>query len=376
MSLDLPGRLDLHRIARRYVLSRQRDLDPAIVDTRGSDADLFLSSQAFVADAVVRQVAAAVATLLFGSARGDDLDRIVLDRCGGPGNEPAARKGAAAALVDLSFSRPNTLAGAGSIPIGTRVVSIPGGVEYVTAEVAAFGAGVLSVAPVVARAVSAGKAFQVGANALRKFAQAPFDPTIAVNNPAPAAGGEDRESDGEYLERARDLWRTARRGILAAIELGARSVPGISSAMAVEELTPIAQPARVVNLYVADSSGVASRPLGRAVVERLLDYRAAGITVVVTLSTPQLVAVKLALAFLPGVQTVALSEEIRAAVFAYVNSLPVNGPLYRSALSQVLQRFAPRGLVPQASSVVVPAGDLIPEPGQTLRVRLEDVALE
>lgn len=372
--MDLLTRLDLRRIGRNYLLARSTKLDPSIVDTLGSDADIFIGSQSFVADAQTRQTAAGIASLLYGSARGDDLDRLVLDRNGGVGNEAAARKGAAAALVDLRFSRATVAAGSGSLPIGTRVATDTG-VEYVVTETVAFGASTLVVEPVIARAVSAGKAFQVGANNLRNIRGPKFDSTIQVTNPLAAAGGEDREGDGEYVGRARDFWRTQRRGILAAIELGARSVPGIASAQAVEELTPLAQPARVVRLYIADSSGVASRPLGAAVVRAVTEWRAAGIAVVPYLSTPQLVAVRLSLSFLAGTESVSLAEEVRAAVFGFANSLPVNGPLLRADLLAVLRHFVPRGLVLAGSTVLDPAGDLVPAPGQTLRVRFEDVTL-
>src|SRR5260221_476101 len=87
------------------------------------------------------------------------------------------------------------------------------------------------------------------------------DATLQVTNPLTTAGGEDVEDDDTFRARIRDFWRTARRGILAAIEFGAKTVPGVVSAQAVEALSVGAAPARVVNLYIADSSGVSSEAL-------------------------------------------------------------------------------------------------------------------
>ena len=152
-------------------------------------------------------------------------------------------------------------------------------------------------------------------------------------------------------------------------------MPGISSASASEALSSIGQPARVVHLFVADSSGVASAPLAEQVRRSLLDFRAAGIAVVVNTSIPQIVSVQLKLQFLAGADTTLIGELARAAVVEHLNSLPVNGTLLRASLFQVLQRFAPNGLIVSDQSVAAPTGDVVPTPGQTIRTRLENVTL-
>src|SRR5262249_709545 len=122
--------------------------------------------------------------------------------------------------------------------------------------------------------------------------------------------------------------------------------------IAIEALTPGGMPARVVNLFIADSSGVASAALGRKVAAALLDFRAAGIAVVISLSIPQIVDVLLHLMFQAGVDSAALVETVRAAIVEYVNSLPVSAPLTRAALLSLLQRFAADGLIVNEASVV------------------------
>lgn len=366
--MDLPSRLDLYSVGRSYVLQRANKIDPFTVDVEGSDVNIFVGSASVVGDKIVKQLGYSIARLFLDGAFDEDLDRLAFDRYG------LTRKGASAALGNVSLSRASFANGAGTIPSGTVLLST-GGFEYITTQAATFGASVLTGVTANVRASQAGKAPQASANQLTKFKNPSslFDPTIQVNNPASTAGGEDVEDDDTFKNRVRDFWNTARRGVLAAIEFGALTVPGVVSAQASEVLTGTALPARVVNLYISDSTGVASQALASQVQQALLDYRAAGIAVLVSTSIPQIVPVQLALTFQSGVDTVTLSQLVAAAVVGFINSLPVNGPLYLADLYSVLQRFAPDGLVITQSTVIAPAGDIIPAVGQTLRTTITNV---
>jgi uncharacterized phage protein gp47/JayE len=352
------------------MLSRARRITPALVDTEGSDANLFVGSTAFMAAAVARQCGDRVAALLLESAQKEDLDRYAWDRY------QELRKGASPALGLTRLFRPTAAAGAGSISVGTKLLTL-GGIEYVTTTQADFGLAQTDNAAADVRAVQAGKAFQVGANQIRRFDNpgALFDKTIQVTNDVATAGGEDREDDPTFRARVRAFWLTARRGVLSAIEAGARAVPGVVSAMASEALTSGGQPARVVTLAIADSSGVANAALAARVSTSLLDYRAAGIAVVIATSIPDLVTVKLKLQFNSGVNTSAVTVAVRAALFEFVNSLPVNGTLYRADVYSVLRRFVSQGLRVPEDTVVEPTGDVVPGPGRTLRTRLSDITV-
>jgi uncharacterized phage protein gp47/JayE len=364
--LDLPSRLTLYALGRGYLAQRAGKIDQGQVDILGSDANIFVGSQSVVAYSTVLQLGYSVSRLFLDGASGDDLDRLAFDRYG------LTRKGASPALGAVQFVRPTFAAGAGSIVVGT-VLQTLSGVQYVTITPAAFGASDTgSTGDVTAnvRAVQAGSINQVGSNSITRFASVGslFDQTILVTNPLPTAGGEDVENDDTFRARIRNFWNTARRGVLSAIEQGALTVPGVVSAQAVEVINGVGQPARIVQLYIADSTGVASAALAAQVQTALLDYRAAGIYVAITGSIPLIVNVSLALTYNAGVDTITLGGLIQAAVIGFVNSLPVNGPLYLSQLYSVLQRFVADGLVPSHASVIAPTGDLIPAPGQTLRV--------
>jgi hypothetical protein len=99
------------------------------------------------------------------------------------------------------------------------------------------------------------------------------------------------------------------------------------------------------------------------------------VAVIIATSVPELVTVLLALKFAVGSDTVTISANVRAAIVGFINSLGVNQPLLRNDLGAVLSRFRSDGLIPDAATIASPLGDLYPDPGQTLRARLEDVTV-
>lgn len=375
--MEILSRHDLHEIGREYVHSRARRIDPRVVDTQGSDANLFVGASAFIGAAVSNQIGQGVADLFLDSCFGEQLDRYVFDRY------RLIRLGAAAALGTVVFSRPSAAVGAGSIATGTKLVTLTG-IEYITLEDGTFVPGALT-ASVTVRASQAGKSFQIGANGIRKFddIQLIFDKSIQVNNPEACAGGEDVEDDDTFKQRVKNFWQAQRRGTLGAIEFGALLVPGVTSASATDELDYAGNPARVVRLIVADSSGIASRALANKVQTSLNEWRAGGIFVYADVSTPQIVSIELKLVFVAGVDTVSLAQQIRAAVVGYVNSLGVGQTLQLGDLYAVLSRYKSSGLIvqvpasdaPEQATIVSPVADVVPLTGRTIRSTLADVSL-
>ncbi len=368
--MQLPSRVDLYEVGRQYVLSRAKRIEPTQVDVLGSDINLFVGSMSYVGHAVVRQLGEQVNNLLLDGCDTDDaIDRLAWDRY------QQLRKGAAAAVGTVQVTRPTADAGLGSIPVSTKLVSLTG-IEYITTTVANFGPTTL-LATANVRASQAGKDFQLGRNALRRFDKIGllWDQTLQVNNADPTAGGEPAETIDVFRERVRALFVAQRRGTLAAIEFGAKSVVGVESAFADEVVGVNGNPARIVRLFIADSSGIASVVLANQVTAALLEYRAGGIAVVVETSSPVIVPLSLRLSFTPGVDTVSLRDQVRGAVVEFVNSLGVNQPLQISALYAVLARFRSDGLFVDQGTVVVPAGDILPSPGFTLRTTAGSVTI-
>lgn len=368
--MDLLNRADLFQRGRDYIVARARRIEASIVNTDGSDANLFVGSMSFVGAAVMRQLARSMKNQNLATVTEDEaLDRWVLDRY------TELRKGASASLGSVNFFRSTAVGGGGSIPAGTVLTTLSG-IEYVTTTEAVFAAADL-LRPASVRSVQAGLQYKVGKNAIRKFKvpSAIFDPTIQVTNPLVTAGGEDRESGPVFKERMRDFWRTVRRGTRGAIEFGAKETLGVESAFALEALTLGAQPARVVSLYFADGSGVASKELGDAVLAKLEDFRCAGIAVLPELSTPQIVSIVMKLAFQAGVETALLSQTVRAAVVGFVNSLGANQVLELGKLMALLVRYESQGLVTKDSSFIEPVGNVEPDLGKSIRTTLSNVSI-
>lgn len=368
--MDTPTRLDLYQIGRSYLLARATRIERGVVDTEGSDANLFVGSASFMAGAVSTQLGARVAAHFTRSAEREDLDRNLVDRWILP------RKGAAAAIGTGRFYRTSAAAGAGAVLVGTKV-GTEDGIEYITTTPALFGA--LSVeATADIRATRAGNTQQVGRNRIVRVLQPGtlFDPSIQVINDEPTAGGEPRENDDDYRLRGQGAPRALARGTLRAIQEGATATPGVASALAIEVLDEDLRPARVVQLFIADGSGIASRVLGNEAARTVNDYRAAGIAVLPALSTPFLVTIRMHLAFVAGVSTTTLADVVRRAVIGYVNSLPTGAPLYRNQLGSILSRYTSGGLLPLQSAILEPTGDVFPPPARTLRTTDAMVTLE
>jgi hypothetical protein len=368
--VDSPTRFDLYQLGREYLLTHATKIQRNVVDTEGSDANLFVGATSFMAGAVSTQLAARTAALFGRSAEREDLDRLNVDRWNLP------RKGASPALGSVRFYRATATAGGGAIPVGTKI-NTDDGIEYITTTPALFGALSLEV-PADVRATRAGDTQQVGRYRLVRIFQPGtiFDPTIQVINDEPTAGGEPRESDDDYRLRGQGAPRALARGTLRAIQEGATATPGVTSALASEVLDGDLRPARVVQLFIADGSGLASRALGLEALRQINDYRAAGIAVLPALSTPYLVAVRLRLAFIAGVSTTVLSNTVRLAVIAYINSLPTGAALFRSNMNSILARYQSSGLIPNSSSITEPTGDIYPPAGRTIRTTVALVTLE
>lgn len=363
--MDLPTRTDLLAVARTYIRTRATKIDPNQIDVIGSDINLFVGSNMVVANELTNQLAAAIARLLIDGADGEDLDRLAWDRC------QMVRKPASPALTNVVFSRLQVVAGAGSVPINTRVQNNTG-VDFITTTQATFAANDISATAAV-RSVQAGKLNQSAADTIVRIPEVGllWDTTLRVTNPVATSFGADREEDEPFRARIKAFWGTARRGTLRAIEQGALATPGIATASAVEELTGGSQPARLVQVYVADQDGMG----GVNIALDLSEYRAAGIQAIPVYSMPQYVDIALKLTFQAGKQTDVLTEQIRTALLGTVNQCAVNGVLLRGALLETLKSFLDDGLIPTNDSIVDPAGDLVPDLGKTIRTTIDRITV-
>lgn len=367
---DLPTRVDLFNVGRDDILTRAearpegRRITPEAVDTPGTDINLLMSAASAMGGEIVSQLARCLSDLTLDGASGEALDRWVADRY----SPEVARKGAAAALATVSFSRPTNAFGAFTYPAGARVAT-EGGIQFELTTSASFPAA--SVGPITAsaRAVNAGVSGNVDAGRITRFITQPDDTTLTVTNPETAAGGADTETDASLRERARQFFTAARRGTAAAIEFGARTVAGVVQATAVEEVDSSGVLTGRVDLFIADAQGQGNALLVSQVSQAITEFRCAGISVDVIGATPVFTPITLNLRFETTVDTTVAFEQVRTVVVGRVNQLAPGAILERSLIFEAC-RSVP-GVIVLDDAVVAPAGDVVPGTGEILRTRTD-----
>lgn len=367
---DLPLRAEYFKIGADEIQSRSearppgQRISPEQVYTEGSDVNIVNASSSAMAEEVTRQLGTGLQILLLDGARGPDLDRLVADRF----SPTIVRKQATPAVATLSLTRVTGALPGGTLPIGTRVRT-RNGIEFKTTAPASLPPGSTGPVTVLAEASIAGIGGNVDENTLVTFAEPPFDPNIQVTNPQVAAGGDDTETDPRLRARARDFFRTVRRGTLGAIEFGALTVGGVRQATAIELIDSLGIPTGHVQLLIADALGQANDALVTAVRAALLEWRAAGVVVDIVATVPQLVEIRYLLRFSAATNTTQASDAIRVATVAAVNALRPGETLTVSLLFSIARSVA--GVIVLDDAVVAPVGDLVPEPGKTIRTRAD-----
>lgn len=370
---DLPTREDYFNIAAGEIIARAsaRGRDTRVsrraVYTEGTDVNILLAATSAMAAEATRHLAFRMAALYLDSAEGEDLDRLVADRF----SPSLARKQPSNAVVKVEFSRVGT-AGSFTVPAGT-VIAANSGVEFITTTGGGFPAGSNGPVIVDARCQVTGLSGNVSAGEISSVVTPVSGiPDLAVTNPEAATGGSDTESDEDLRNRARDFFRTARRGTLDAIEFGALQVPGVVTANAIEELSG-GQPNGLVTLYVADGSGTSNSRLAELVTLELDEYRAAGIAVQVASVTPDLVSISYSLSFSAGVDTGAAISNLKNLTVEVLQQLAPGQLLERSLLFS-LARSIP-GAVVSDGAVSSPLGDIVPAANKAIRTTFDRVTV-
>ncbi len=355
---DLLVRAESHPVGSR--------ISPEQVWTPGSDINLIGAGAAAMGEEVSRGASRETTNLTLDGAAADPdptvLDRLVADRY----SPYIARKSASPALVTLALDRPT--AAAGAIPILTGAIcQTTSGVRFKTLADVAFGGADLGPFSVSAEAVEAGTEGNVDERTITSFLSPPADNSILVTNPDVAAGGDSTESQDSLLDRARSFYGAARRGILEAIEFGARTVPGIRQATAIEVLNSLGLQTGIVSLYVADANGQSNLVLNALVDLALLDYRGGGVVPDLYGAVPVFQSIVLNLSYQTGTDSLAAFNLVRQAVVARVNVLAPGEDLKVSYITKACQTVT--GVIVSDDSVTIPAGDVVPVGSQIIKTR-------
>jgi uncharacterized phage protein gp47/JayE len=353
-----PTIADLVEQGRAELLDRRPDLDAL----PGDITDFLLHAGAAGGDRVLLYAAQRVAATFLDTAEGDDLTALVEDRYG------FSREPATAAIGAVEFTAPGGPT-SGTITAGFRVATVADPVtgaftEYTTDVNLTFTAeaGPKSVA---VTATTAGAATNATTGTVIRTLDATFD-TFTVTNPERMAGGNEEETDEELRARARAFFPNQRRGTADALVVGALQVPSVRKATVFDDGTGL------ITVYVADSEGASNLEMIQLVETELETWRAAGVVVQVSGSTPVPQNITLVLTVRAGVSTVAIADAVEAAVTAFVNRLQSGETLYRQAVSSAAQAVNPDDILTVV--VTLPVADIVPQPNEVIRAGVVGVA--
>lgn len=373
--MDLPGFQDLFRIGRSEILVRNGRISPEEVDRKGSDINNFVASAAAMADECMGQLAAVRADLFVGTARNDALDRLITDRY-----PDLIRKQAAPSYGYAVFSFSPAVVTPFSIPDAT-VLSTADGVQFITVGATAVASGATSVT-VPIRSVLAGASQKAPAGKLTSImgsiTGAPVS-GMTVTNPSATFGGEDREKDEDYAIRYTLHYLAARRATIGAIQQAVLAVPGVTKATVFENIDTLGRPIGYVQVVVADSYteqfvNLTTPPatymnqlanLAAQIDGVLLEWRAAGVGVVVKFGSVALQSVRLSLAYAAGADQTAVNAIVLAKIIQHVNNLRPGQTLILGDLQRLIRETG--GVYYTGNEVILPTGDIVPLPGQVLR---------
>lgn len=364
---DFPTRAQLFQIGADEMIGRSEARPPGSrvsveeIFTEGSDVNLQLAAASAMGEETLRHLALRASALFLGTAEGVDLDRLIADRFSGA----IARLEASAALVDVSLTQV-TGGPAQSFAVGTRFRTTTG-IEYRSLIASSLAAAAVGPVTIRCQAVETGPAGNVDAGVINALSSPVSG--VTVTNPARASGGDDIEPDGRLRARARDFYRIARRGTLAAIEFGARTVAGVRLATAIETTDVFGNPTGQVSLFISDAVGSGNAALADLVVTALVEWRAAGIFVDVFGATPRFEAIQYLLRFESGIDSTLAFSAVRDRTLAAVNRLAPQKTLERSLLFESARQVA--GVIVLSDAVPVPVGDVVPATGEIIRTRID-----
>lgn len=310
---------------------------PDLVFAEGDISVAQLHGAAAMADAVVRFAAQLFRETFIDGARGDALTTLVDDHLN------VQRDPATAAQVVISLSRPYA-GGAepgGTILAGTTVATdfdaAGRAVQFTTDSNVVFALAELGPKTVTATATITGTDGNVAAGAVSRVIDQPsFDPTFTVTNAAKAAGGNVEESDDQLRARARSFWVTLRRGTLAALEYGAKLVPEVRVAKAIEDVTT-----GDVTVYVTDADGNSTLQMVSDVTTELENWRCAGSNVVVAGGSQLLLDITISLVVSDGFDVEAYADAFAQAATTRISKLKVGETLYLDSLIAAVIGVAP-----------------------------------
>lgn len=374
--MDLPTFNDLFNVARNEMLSRNQKLSLAEVDRQGSDLNIIVGAVAAGADEVVGQLARVAKSRLLATARGAELEVLVYDRYG------LLRKPSSPSYTYVHFTTTAATSAAFTIPDGT-LFSAADGLQFVSVGAETFPVGSTGPVRVTVRSLEAGSGQRAVAGSITsvvtQIVGAPTD--LAVTNPAATFGGEDNETDEELIARARSFFVNARRGTAEAIRAAVLSFPGVRTCNVFENYDLLGRPVGPVSVVISDgytdlfaqsgapgSYQLQSDAMVNQIQQFLAEYRAAGITVSITVAQVQLMSVQLSVSYLSGYDTAAVDTAVQSAIVQHINTRRPGESVTLAGMYSAIQVVP--GLSYTGQEILSPRGTTTIGGGQVLRTNL------
>lgn len=333
----------------------------------GDISEMLLSAAAAMADRAIGWFAERVAATYLDGAVGDDLTLLAADHWA------IQRRAAAKAVSTVTFNRAGADATSQSIAIGstvaTAVDSSGEDIRFVTTTIASWGVSENGNKTVNVEAVVAGTSGNLSAINLitRLITSPPPGGTYTIASSTLPSGGAEEESDDELRDRVRLYPSTLRRGTIAALEYGAKTItsPAVAKASAIQDASGL------VTVYVSDSSGNSTgntTTVGPSVVDdgtmtarvaiELYEWACAGALINVSGGSVQTVNINVTLTVRLGVDITQLISDVQDSVEARVNKLNIGETLYRVDIINAVKAVDPDNIL--NVTVVAPAVDTAP----------------
>lgn len=162
---------------------------------------------------------------------------------------------------------------------------------------------------------------------------------MSVTNPEPFVTGQDEESPETEKIRFRQMIQSLARGTNQSLVYAAKSVPGIAGAYEFESTYG------AVVVFCHDANGDLSSELQQAVADKLVEYRPAGIKVMVMPTHKTMVSLAIGVEVADqALETDAFLHEVERVVSNYINGFTVGEDLYKNDIVQKVMDISDYGI--------------------------------
>lgn len=158
-----------------------------------------------------------------------------------------------------------------------------------------------------------------------------------VYNPEPFINGKEEETTEDRKKRFTKFISTLSKGTISAVEYGCLQTPGITGAYVDES-------PGVIYVYAHDASGNLPEELKEALIKNLVDYRPAGIELVVLQVTKKPIDLTITVTLNTGFEASTYSTLVKDSVTSFLNYYTVNKSLYRADLIKYIMSIDPSAI--------------------------------